>query len=60
MSNFVRQNEINEANELLKVQQPLLESSSEMDKLRCKTNTEHSPVTKTTVTGQIFLLENFE
>ena len=35
MSNFIRQNEANMANELLKVQQPLLESSSEMDKLRC-------------------------
>ena len=32
MSNFIRQNEVNKANELLKVQQPLLESSSEMDK----------------------------
>ena len=31
MSNFIRQNEVNKANELLKVQQPLLESSSEMD-----------------------------
>ena len=54
---FIRQNEVNEANELLKVQQPLLECPSEMDKLRCITNTAHSPVTKTTV---IFLLENFE
>ena len=35
MSNFIRQNEVNMANELLKVQQPLLESSSEMDKLLC-------------------------
>ena len=35
MSNFIHQNEVNMANELLKVQQPLLESSSEMDKLRC-------------------------
>ena len=39
MSNFIRQNEVNEANELLKVQQPHLESSSKMDKLRCITNT---------------------
>ena len=31
MSNFIRQNEVNMANEPLKVQQPLLESSSEMD-----------------------------
>ena len=43
MSNFIRQNEVNEANELLKVQKSLLESSSEMDKLRCITNTAHSP-----------------
>ena len=54
MSNFIRQNEVNMANELLKVQQPLLESSSEMDKLRCITNTAHSPVTKTTVMGTNF------
>ena len=33
MSNFIRQNEVNEANELFKVQQTHLESSSEMDKL---------------------------
>ena len=51
MSNFIRQNEVTKANELLKVQQPLLESSSEMDKLRCITNTAHAPVTKTTSTG---------
>ena len=42
MSNFIRQNEVNKANELLKFQQPLLESPSEMDKLRCITNTAHS------------------
>ena len=54
MSNFIRQNEVNKANELLKVQQPLLESSSEMDKLRCITDTAHSPVTKTTVMGTNF------
>ena len=46
MSNFIRQNEVNIASESLKVQQPLLESSSEMDKLRCITNTARSPVTK--------------
>ena len=61
MSNFIRQNEVNMANEPLKVQQPLLESSSEMDKLRCITNTAHSPVTKTTVMGtNVFFLDNFE
>ena len=47
MSNFIRQNEVNKANELFEVQQLLLESSSEMDKLRCITNTAHSTVTKT-------------
>ena len=55
MTNFIRQNEVNKANELLKVQQPLLESSSEIDKLRCIINTAHSPVTKTTVMGTNFL-----
>ena len=35
MSNFTRQNEVNKAKKLLNVQQPLLESSSEMDKSRC-------------------------
>ena len=54
MSNFIRQNEVNEVNELLKVQQSLLESSSEMDKLPCITNMAHSPVTKTTVMGTNF------
>ena len=39
MSNFICQNEVNMANEPLKVQQPHLESSNEMDKLRCITNT---------------------
>ena len=53
MSNFIRENEFNMANEPLKVQQPLLESSSEMDKILCITNTAHSPVTKMTVIGQI-------
>ena len=59
MSNFIRQNEVNKANELLKVQQPLLESSSEMDKLRCITNTAHSPNTKTTVMGTNFPSREF-
>ena len=45
MSNFIRQNEVNMATEPLKVQQQLLESSSEMDKLRCINKTAHSPVT---------------
>ena len=59
MSNFIRQNEVKEANELLKVQQPLLESSSEMDKLRCVTNTAHSLVTITTVMGTNFSSREF-
>ena len=59
MSNFIRQNELNIANEPLKVQQPLLESSSEMDKLRCITNTAHSPVTIITVMGTNFPSQEF-
>ena len=54
MSNFMRQSEVNLANEPLKVQQPLLENSREMDILRCITNTAHSPVTKITVMGTNF------
>ena len=59
MSNFIHQNEVNKANELLKVQQLLPESSSEMDKLLCITNTAHSPVTKTTVMGTNFPSREF-
>ena len=59
MSNFIRQNEVNRANELLKVEKPLLESSSEMDKLQCITNTEHSPDTKITVMGTRFPAQEF-
>ena len=55
MSNFICQHEINMANESLKVQLPLLESSSEMDKLWCITNTAHSPVTKIGVMGTFSL-----
>ena len=54
MSNFIRQNEVNEANELLRLQQPHLECSREMDELRCITNTAHSPVTIATVMGTNF------
>ena len=32
MSNFIRQNEVNKTDEPLKVEQPLLKSSSEIDK----------------------------
>ena len=59
MSNFIRQNEVNEANELLKVQQPHLESSREMDKLRCITNTAHSSFTITTVMRTNFSAREF-
>ena len=60
MSNLIRPNEVNLANKPLKVEKLLLESSSEMDKLPCKTNTEHSPDTKITVMGHDFMLKNFE
>ena len=59
MSNFISQNEVNMANEPLKVQQPHLESSSEMDKLRCITTTALSPVTKITVMGTNFPSRDF-
>ena len=55
MSNFIRQNEVNMANEILEVQQPLLKSSNEMDNLRCITNSAHSLVTRITVMGTSFL-----
>ena len=48
------------ANKPLKVEKPLLKSSSEMDKLPCITNTEHSPDTKITAMGTRFLLKKFE
>ena len=54
MSNFIRQNEGNMTNEPLKVEKPLLESSSEIDNLPCITNTEHSPDTQITVMGTRF------
>ena len=54
MSNYIRQIEVNMANEPLKVEQPLHESSSEMDLLPCKTNTEYSPDTKITAMGTNF------
>ena len=59
MSNFICQNEVNMANGPLKVQQPHLESSSEMDKLRCIANTALSPVTKITVMWKIFPSQEF-
>ena len=59
MTNFNRQNEVNMANQPLKVEKPLLESSNEMDKLQCITNTERSPDTKITVMGTRFPAEKF-
>ena len=60
MSNFIRQNEINMANQPLKVEKPLLESSSEMDKLQCIiTNTKHSPDTKIFVMETRFPAQEF-
>ena len=47
MSNFIHQNEVNMANEPLKVQQPFLESSRLMDELLNILNiinTEQSPI----------------
>ena len=45
ISNLIRQIMVSLANEPLKVLQPLVESSSEMDNLQCITNTARSPVT---------------
>ena len=59
MSNFICQNEVNMANEPFKVQQPLLENSSEMDKLPCFTKTAVSPVTKITLMGTSFPAQEF-
>ena len=52
MPNFICQNEVNVANEPLKIQQTLVESSSEMDKVRRMTNTALSPAAKITVMGR--------
>ena len=41
------------------VEQQLLESSSEMDKLPCKTYTKHSPDTKITLMGTSFPAQEF-
>ena len=49
MYNYIRQIEVNMADEPLKVKQPLLESSSEIDKRPCKTYTKHSRDTKITL-----------
>ena len=54
MFNYIRQNEVNMTNEPLKVEYALLERLSELDKLPCITNTEHSPDIKIAVVGTIF------
>ena len=59
MSNFIRQNEVKMANKPLKVEKPLLESLSEIDKLQCITNTERSPDTKITAMGTRFPAQEF-
>ena len=47
------------ANEPIKVEKPLLESSTEMDKLQCITNTEHPPDTKIIVMGTKYPAQEF-
>ena len=59
MSNCIHQNEVNMANEPLKVQQPFLQSSCEIDKLRYLTNTAHSSVIIITVMRTNFPSRNF-
>ena len=59
MSNFNCQNEVNVVNEPLKVGKPGLVCSSEMDKLRCITDTALSAVTKIIVMGTNFHSREF-
>ena len=59
MSNFICQNVVNMVNEPLKVEKPVHECSSEMDKLRCITDTTLSPVTKYIVMGTNFPSQEF-
>ena len=59
MYNYIRQIEVNLANEPFKVEQQLLESSSEIEKLPCKTYTKHSPDTKLTLMGTSFPAQKF-
>ena len=61
MSNDISQNEINMANEPLKGQQPLLEKSSEMDKLQSLFNQYGAFSSNQNYRdGAKFFLENFE
>ena len=59
MSKFICQNEVNMVNEPLKVEKPVLECSSETDKLLCITYTALSPVTKIIVIGTNFPSREF-
>ena len=59
MSNFICQNEVNLVNEPLKVEKPVLECSSEMDKLLFITDTALSPVTKIILMGTKFPSREF-
>ena len=59
MSSFICQNEVSTVNEPLKVEKPVLECSSEMDKLRCTTDTSLSPGTKIIVMGTNFPSREF-
>ena len=54
MYKYIRQIGVNIAYEPLIVEQQLLESSSEIDKLPCKTYTKHSTDSKITFMGTIF------
>ena len=58
MSNYIRQNEVNTADGPLKVENPLLESSSEIDKL---VHNEYQifPRHQITVLGTIFPAQEF-
>ena len=58
MSSFICQNEVNMAKKPLKVEQPLLESSSEIHKL-VYDYTKDSPDTKITMMGTIFPSHEF-
>ena len=59
MYNYIRQIEVDIANEPLKVEQQLLESSGEIDKFPCKTYTKHSPDTKITLMETSFPAQEF-
>ena len=54
MSKFMCQNGVKMVNEPFKVEKPVLECPSEIDKLRCITDTALSPVIKIIVMGTNF------